>query len=118
VHIKVEPESASVLMPMLLALWVVLAIVNIAFFHFGRDAKLKQAVFPFAATGGGLLFLGICSVVAPLEAMTVLVPIVAIVTWIRMRSTRFCMSCGKTLLGKNAISPPNFCQSCGAEIVN
>ena len=49
-----ESENASVLLPVALTLWVVLAIASTAFFHLIRDAKLKQAVFPFAAIGAGL----------------------------------------------------------------
>jgi hypothetical protein len=112
-----ESENASVLLPVALTLWVVLAIASTAFFHLIRDAKLKQAVFPFAAIGAGLLFLGFLFFIAPLGVVAAAVPFVVLVTWIRLRSIRFCMSCGKTSLGQNVIFPSKFCPSCGAQLV-
>jgi hypothetical protein len=54
----------------------------------------------------------------PLEAFYVLAPAVALITFLNLRSVKFCNTCGKTLINQIPFTAPKFCSKCGAKLEN
>jgi hypothetical protein len=46
------------------------------------------------------------------------VPAVAIISYMNIRMTRFCESCGRTLHRQPLFSKPRFCSHCGAALTH
>jgi len=97
--------------------WIALGIFSAAFFLLNNDAALKRKVFAPLVIGVGVLFLGVAALTGmPLDAFFyfVFVPAVALITFLNLRSTRFCDSCGKTVISHIPLARPKFCSRCGS----
>lgn len=109
--------NADQLLFIFLGVWIVLGMASAAFFFFSKDASLKRKVWPPVAIGVGVLCLGFVWLVGfPAEAMYVAVPIVALLTFLNLRGTRFCDSCGKTLMSPNPLFRRESCPRCGSKL--
>ena len=103
--------------PVFFGVWVVLGVAAAAFFSLSKDASLKRKVWPPLTVGTGVLFLGFVWLMGfPVEVMYIAVPAVALIAFTNLRATRFCDSCGKTLMSQNPFSKPEFCSKCGATL--
>ncbi|MEQ2010311.1 MAG: hypothetical protein ABMA26_26290, partial [Limisphaerales bacterium] len=98
--------------------WVVLAIASFAFFHLHRDTKLKRRVFPFFVVGVGLVFAAFIGFMTQgfSQAVFLFFPVIALITFLNIRCTHFCDSCGRTLFRQPVFSRPCFCPHCGAQL--
>jgi hypothetical protein len=95
------------------AVWVVLGIGSAAFFFFSKDASLKRKVWTPFAVGAGALFLGFVWLMGfPAEQMYVAVPVVALITFVNLRTVQFCDSfAAKRLLTRIPFPRQHFAQS-------
>jgi apolipoprotein N-acyltransferase len=100
------------------ATWVVLGLSSGAFFHFSKNAELKRRIWAPFVVGVGLLFTAFSwALVSPsAESGLVLVAVVALITGLNIRGTKFCDSCGKSVFASNPFSPMRFCPQCGATL--
>ena len=102
--------------------WIVLAIVGFFLFYFGKDAAFKRKWFPRYIVLVGVLFVFFVatqSVVSSgslgsLGILVVIVPAVYLISYMNIRTTKFCNKCGTTLINMNPFSPMKFCSKCGA----
>jgi len=46
--------------------------------------------------------------------LPVTIPAVALITFLNLRSTRFCDGCGRTVYTQNLLKPARYCPHCGA----
>ena len=98
--------------------WIVLGLATFAIFFLSNDAKLKRKLWPYFVVGGGVLFVGFMLAMGFRgEALYVMVPAIIVISVLSLRSTKFCDSCGKTIINQNFLVKPKFCVKCGAPLV-
>jgi hypothetical protein len=111
-----NPNAGSVF-PIFFVVWALLCAGSAAFFFLNRNAALKRKVLPPFLVFTGALFLGFVFYIGALnEFFYVAVPMVALITWLNVRASRFCDACGRTLHNQNPLSLPRFCSKCGAPL--
>lgn len=93
-----------------------MGVASAAFFYLNKDAPLKRKLFPPFAIGAGVLFLVIVWADLGGNGIFFLVPFVGLITFLNIRMTKFCDTCGRTLTRQDPFSPPKFCSKCGASL--
>jgi hypothetical protein len=102
-----------------MVVWVLLGLVSFLFFHFNRNASLKRRVWPAFIVAVGVIFGGFVYYTMGRQQPQVLylmVPALILISFLNIRMTRFCDSCGKTLHRQPLFSRTQFCPHCGAEL--
>ena len=102
-----------------MVVWVLLGLGSFLFFHFNRNAALKRQVWPAFIIAVGLIFGGFVYFSTGRQQPRVLylmVPALLLISFLNIRQTRFCDSCGKTLYRQPIFSRTQFCPHCGAEL--
>jgi hypothetical protein len=104
-----------------IVLWVVWAALSAGtwlFYMRNRDAALKRRVLRVQMPLVAIAFLAIVVVMLwpHLEVLVIMVPAVALITWLNLRNTKFCDACGATLINQNWLSGPRHCSRCGAPL--
>lgn len=102
-----------------IAVWVVLGVASAAFFFLNHDAALKRKVHPPFVIFVGVLFLVFVALMGFAHDAffyVVMVPGVAVISYLNIRNTRFCTTCGKTLYTQNPFTRPHFCTQCGTNL--
>jgi hypothetical protein len=113
---NLEPEQ---IFPIFFGVWVVLGISASAFFFFNRNAALKRKIHPPFTIFVGILFLGFCALMGFAREpffFIVMLPMVALITFLNIRNIRFCDAFGRTIFTQNPFSRPRFCAKCGADL--
>jgi hypothetical protein len=111
-----QPGNADQVFPIFFGVWVVLGLFSGAFFFFGKNAGLKRKVWPPFAIATSILFVGFAWAMGfPSEVFTVMIPVVALITFLNLRSVKFCDACGKTTVSQNPFSSSEFCSKCGTK---
>ena len=95
--------------------WVLLAAFSAAFFYFNKDPVLKRKLHPPFVIGTGVLFAAFVLLMSPSESPFVAIPIIALIVFLNLRSTQFCLSCGATVISQNLVVRSRFCSKCGAK---
>lgn len=100
------------------AFWIILGLSAFAFFHLNRDAKLKKKVHPFFVVSVGVIFASFAGWMSDWEPFVFLVmlPMIALITFLNLRSTRFCEGCGRTLYRQPIFGTAKFCPHCGRRL--
>ena len=101
--------------------WCLLGLTSFLFFHFNRNATLKRRVFPAFMIVVGAMFLGVVYYFIGWQQPLVFVgavPAVVVISYLNIRMTRFCESCGRTLYRQPLFSKPRFCSHCGAKLTH
>lgn len=112
-----SPSSPDRIFPIFFGVWVVLGLLSGAFFFLGRNASLKRKVFPPLAVAAAILFVGfVWAMGFPSHVLLVLIPVVVLITFLNLRSVKFCDDCGRTIINQIPFSPPQFCSKCGAKL--
>jgi hypothetical protein len=111
--------QAERVFPIFIGVWIVLGIFSAAFFFLNNNAALKRKVHPPFVIGVSILFL--CFVLlmgTPRDGFfyCIFVPGIVLITVMNLRNTRFCDTCGKTLINQNPFVRPKFCSRCGASL--
>ncbi len=98
-------------------IFAVIAIGGVIFFYLNRNVNLKRKVLVPGFVISSLIFLGfIYSMKLPNNVFWIAVPAVILISYLNIRVTKFCDSCGRTIIGQNPFSPPNYCSKCGAPL--
>jgi len=102
-----------------MGVWVVLGAASLWFFTRSKDASLKRRVHIWGMIGAGVLFAGFTLLMSgePWVLLFVL-PAVALISFLNIRLTKFCRSCGATLYNFNWFAPMRYCSRCGARLDN
>jgi hypothetical protein len=96
--------------------WIALAAIGFALFQFSRDARRKRRLFPWGIGLSSALFIGFMNALgAPWFVVLGMTPFVLLIAWLNLRMTRFCDSCGRTVIGGFG-GRPRYCQHCGASL--
>lgn len=109
--------SPDEIFPIFFGTWVVLGIVSFVIFFVCKDARLKRRVWKPFVIGTGALFIGFVYLMGfGGEALYIMVPAVILISFLNIRSTKFCDSCGKTNINQNFLVKPEFCSRCGDKL--
>lgn len=109
-----NPEE---IFPIFFGTWIVLGVIGGVIFFVGKDAKLKRKLWPPFVIGTSILFIFFVYLMGfGGEVMYIMVPAVILITFLNLRSTKFCDSCGKTVINQNIISKSEFCSKCGSKL--
>ncbi|MDI1320486.1 MAG: hypothetical protein PSW75_09900 [bacterium] len=115
-----DPAGRTLIFCVVALVAIVLGFAESLFFHFVRDAKVKNKVHALFAVGSGagfFLFAGWAFAWMPPIFIFVL-PIVCFVTYLHLRTPKFCESCGRPLYrGKPSMDVVHSCPHCGAAVV-
>lgn len=95
--------------------WMVLGIGGAAFFLGSRNAGLKRKALPLYIVAISVIFLGFIYFADGTVPWLVLV-FVPLIGLLNIRMTKFCNSCGATIISRNFFSTPRYCQMCGAKL--
>lgn len=114
----------SILFACFMGTWVVLGITSIFLFYDNKNTVFKRKWFPRFVILVGILFMifstaSLATSARSLEDWSMLAaeaPIVAIITYLNIKLTRFCDNCGSTLIPQIRWTPIRFCPKCGAEL--
>lgn len=108
------PEEIS---PIFISVWIVLMIISFVIFFLGKDAQLKRKLFKPFVIGAGILFLGfVYSMGVELKVFYFMVPLVILISYLNIRFTKFCNSCGKIVINQMFLIPTKFCSKCGEKL--
>ena len=100
-----------------IGLWVLLGGAGFLFFLFSKNAPFKRKYFPWFAGLSGLIFIGIVTATAiSLALLAIMIPLVALITYLNIRGTQFCGACGRTMIQQMPFSRADFCSRCGAPL--
>jgi len=96
--------------------WLAFSIASGAILFLKKDPAFRRRFHPWFSLLSGVLFLGVMvSMGWPLRDLVVMIPAVALIWLLSVRSTRFCPSCG-SIVGGRPFSRPNYCQDCGSRL--
>ena len=99
--------------------WVGLGLGSFLFFRFNHNTPLKRRVWLVDNVATGIIFgafVFYSSGRQQPQILFVLVPVLALITALNIKTTRFCDACGKTLTRQPIFSRTRFCPYCGAEL--
>lgn len=100
------------------ATWIVLALASFYMFFLRRDTAFKRRYWaPWIVTIGVLFLVFMLLTGFPLSMVLVAVPFVALISFLNIRSVRFCDSCGATV--HDWTLPwrrPRHCSRCGSPL--
>jgi hypothetical protein len=96
--------------------WVILCVWGTLFFTLNTDAKLKRKLYPWVMVSMGILFI-LSMYWINGKDITFLIsgfPIVLVVSFISIKYTKFCNSCGRTMYSFPLKS--EYCSKCGNKL--
>jgi hypothetical protein len=103
--------------PIFFSVWVVLGLLSAAFFFLGKNASLKRKVWPPFTIAAAVAFVGfVWTMGFPPQLFFIMIPAVALITFLNLRSVKFCDDCGKMIISQNPFALPQFCPKCGAKL--
>ena len=83
--------------PIFFLVWAALAVAGFLLFQVNRNAAFKRKYFPWFAALAGAVFLGFMIVIGvPIEGLLFMAPFILLITYLNIRTTSFCDSCGRT----------------------
>ena len=108
--------SPAKLVPIFIGTWVVLGVISYYLFYICKNAPLKRKAWPIFVIGAGsLLALFSYLMGVPINFFVIMGPFIILIMILYLRSTKFCDSCGETIMDQN-FSKPEFCTECGAKL--
>ncbi|WP_152680325.1 hypothetical protein [Chromobacterium subtsugae] len=107
---------ASLFNTLFMTVWIAMAIGGLAFSALCRDAKLKRKVTRIMMISAPLLF---CLLAwhqgEQAREFALILPFLALITFLNLRNTHFCDACGATQYNRG-FSSPRHCSRCGASL--
>jgi len=101
------------------AVWAALGVTGWWFFSRSRDLDLKRRVLRWGAIAVGVLFTGFVLVMTGEPwVLWIVAPTVALISFLSIRFTKFCPSCGATLYNYNWFVAMRYCSRCGTRLDN
>jgi hypothetical protein len=96
--------------------WIVL-LAMVSLFYWKGSLAAKRRFHPYVVAGGALIFLGFVTVIMPPSTFVVIAPVVALVSFLNYKITKFCNGCGATVIQPPRWSEPPTCTKCGMRVV-
>jgi len=105
------------LVTVFLVFWSGLAIAGFFLFFVSKKVSFKKRYFHWYLILGGVLFLGfIMAAEGSWGMFAFAAPFVVLILYWNFRLTRFCESCGRTIIDPIPFSRAEFCPTCGVRL--
>ncbi len=103
--------------PVFAVTWVLLGVLGFYLFYLGKDADFKRKWWPWWIALIGVLFVLFIALTGfPLQTLLFAIPGILLISWLNIRQTRFCSSCGRMVLSSTPFLRPDYCSKCGAKL--
>ena len=110
-------NSDGLLFWVFMAVWATLGVASWWFFSRSKDADLKRGVLRWGSIAAGVLFAGfVLAMTGEPWILLIVAPAVALISFLNIRFTKFCPSCGATLYNYNWFVAMRYCSRCGASL--
>ena len=103
--------------------WIVLMLGGMVAVSLSKDATFKRWWFPRLMIFGGFFMVSLPTTIMVLQsdfkalaALVVFIPLISLVIYLNIKSTKFCDRCGATCRELRQFSKARFCSRCGAEL--
>jgi hypothetical protein len=105
----------DVIFPLFLAVWLAL-LGFVALFYLKASLAARRRWHPFVIVGSALVFLSFVTVILPASSFVIIVPAVALISFLNYKMTRFCNACGATVVQRPPWRPLSACPKCGGRV--
>jgi hypothetical protein len=103
--------------PWFFGLWLMLGIASVWFMYLDKNIARKKRLLPVFIVGTGVIFIAFTFVImGDLKAMALIVPAVALITFLNLRIIKICGACGKTIHSGMWFTKAEYCPKCGARL--
>jgi hypothetical protein len=99
--------------------WMLLGLSGFLFFQFNKNTALKKKLFPVLTIVTGVIFGAYVLFVTGFEFhwfQLIFFGMIALITFLNIRNTTFCDTCGKMIYNNTLFSKQEFCSKCGANL--
>jgi hypothetical protein len=105
-----RPSLVFLLFP---AVWVAVLIL-VSLFYLKGSLATKRRFHLYVVCAAALVFLGFITVLLPASTFVVIAPGVALISFLNYKMTKFCGSCGATVIQRPPWRELRACPRCGA----
>jgi hypothetical protein len=99
--------------------WIALGISGFFLFYVNKDIRFKKRYFPWFSIFTGVLFISfVLGTGFPVQVLFLMVPAVTLITYLNIKSTKFCDSCGRTIINQMWFNKIEYCGRCGAKLID
>lgn len=105
----------EVIFPLFLAVWLAL-LGFVTLFYLKASLAARRRWHPVVVIGGALIFLTFVTALLPASAFVVIVPVVALMSFLNYKMTKFCGSCSATVVQRPPWRQLSACPKCGGRI--
>jgi hypothetical protein len=105
----------ELILPVFLAVWIGL-LLGVGWFYWRASLAAKRRFHPYVVIGGALIFLGFVTALLPASTFVVIVPAVALTSFLNYKMTKFCSSCGATVVQRPPWRELKSCPKCGGRV--
>lgn len=110
-------ENADKVFPIFFGTWIILGILSFYLFFIKNDYQFKIKYYRFFVVLAGMIFIGfVAAMGAPKRIYIILIPAVALTMFLNIKFTRFCKTCGKTIINQIPFTSISFCPKCGSRL--
>jgi len=103
--------------PIFFVVWLALGLAGFFLFYVNKNVQFKRRYFPWYVILGGVLFISFGWVMRfSLQMLFLMVPAVALITFLNIKSTKFCDGCGRTIINQMWFTKVEHCAKCGAKL--
>lgn len=103
--------------------WILLMLGGMVAVSLSKDAAFKRWWFPRLMIFGGIFMVSLPTTIMVLQsdfealaALVVFVPLICLIIYLNIKSTKFCDRCGAACREFSWLSRMKFCSRCGAEL--
>jgi hypothetical protein len=112
---------SEVFLVIFILVWIALGISGLFLFFLNNNAKFKKKYFPRYIILLGVLFSAFTLVAILVEGENfftwlITLPVIALISLLNFRNTKFCDTCGKTNFSRVFFLQPRHCSNCGTEL--
>src|SRR5262245_56925914 len=112
-HLLMQVGSMEQAFGFFVIVWIILGAVGTGVFILTRDAAFKRKHFPWFAILMGVIFGSFLLIVSRGEHVLFVLPFLALIVFLQIRTISFCDGCGRTIHPPNGFTRAAFCPSCG-----
>ena len=103
--------------PILFVAWIGLGVAGFFLFFVNKNLQFKKTYFPIYIILVGALFIAFSMGLGMRpNALYIVVPFVVLISFLNIESTKFCDTCGGTIINQIWFGKLDHCPKCGASL--